>query len=289
MGITYKELAQKLQELEKKFRCTCTPGAPFSGHSLSPQTCTSPISFSGPHLVDAHIRMPPSAYGGNCQFFALDTSTADNDSVLPVVIAVGANYTQGRQHLPSSGTKSAVTTPPWIEEPLKTCRTQFINGLNAYAKKRQVWQQLAAAGANMPTTIDKFHLVMTNFCPWITAQPNPSYVNSPATGNWDALSSSVQAELLVNRARSRSCSLIFEHLDALCTALNHSSCSEVYWCAHGLKAGVFPLFRLWQLSRNCLLGDQWILLNNLARRYIHTNGANKGNTCYDDVFPYRNS
>lgn len=269
MAISYTDLAQKLQGLEAKFRCTCTPGKPCSGHALSPQTCTSPISFSGPHLVDAHIRMPPSAYGGNCQFFALDTTTAANAHELPVVIAVGANYTQNTQQLPSQPPSSPLSAQPCIEESLTSCRTQLKNGLTAYSSKFQDWQQLAAAGINM-TDLKEFHLVMTNFCPWVT--DNAGYATS---GNWDALSASVQAELLTNALNHQNSG--FVHLDALLSVLNGDE--NVYWCAHGLHSGVFPLFRMWQRSRQCQLGERWILLNNLSRRY----GS------YNKVFPFRNS
>lgn len=271
MAISYTDLAQKLQDLEAKFRCTCTPGKPCSGHALSARTCTSPISFSGPHLVGAHIRMPPSAYGGNCQFFALDTTTAANDPELPVVIAVGANYTQGRQHLPSEPKSSPLVAPPWIEEPLISCRNQLINGLAAYTSQYKIWQDLAAAGIKMPTDLKKFHLVMTNFCPWVTDKA-AGYATS---GNWDALSASVQAELLTNALSHQNSAS--DHLDDLLSELNGDE--NVYWCAHGLHSGVFPLFRMWQRSRQCQLGERWILLNNLSRRY----GS------YNKVFPFRNS
>ena len=264
----YSNLAKVVQKLERKFRCTCSIKSPcVTSH------CTAPISFGGPSSVSAHIRSV-SAGGGNCQFFGLDSTTSNTKSDFPVVVAIGANYTQDGVTLPSGGTGVVLKSPPWVEEQLTSCRKNFINGLVAYHSNVNDWQNLAAAGPNMPTCIENFHLVMTNFCPWITQLAGAS-----VSGNWDALSGSVQAELLTNRASlsSGGFAQVFGHLNALYGELSQSE--SVYWCAHGIHSGVFPLFRLWQSSQSCRLKERWILLNNLSRQY----------SSYDTVFPLRNS
>ncbi len=267
----YSDLADLLQKLERKFRCTCTTGRPCKGHSANPSTCAAPISFSGPSGVGGHVR-PASTGGGNCQFFALDTTTQSGVRDLPVVVAIGANYTQDLQMLPCEKSMGrSLPNPPWIEEPLTTCRSNFEHGLSKYKMEVDKWQALAAAGSNMPYTIGEFHFVMTNICPWITQQSGSS-----VSGNWDALSASVQAELLTNRTGMKGG--IFAHLDDLKEALERNK-AEIYWCAHGLHAGVFPLFRHWQRNTASKLKGQWILLNNLSRKY----------SSYNTVFPNRNS
>lgn len=70
MKITYQKLAKTLQRLE----------AQFGGNSTH--------SYSG--AAKSAIRPTD-----NFQCFALDTTTSSGDPELPVVIAVGANYTQG--------------------------------------------------------------------------------------------------------------------------------------------------------------------------------------------------
>lgn len=182
MKITYQKLAKTLQRLE----------AQFGGNSTH--------SYSG--AAKSAIRPTD-----NFQCFALDTTTSSGDPELPVVIAVGANYTQGTPSvnpLPKNSPSGALTHGPWVEDDLKSEKKNFCDFLNpirqgnivvdaasckpGYAK--ELWEpekgefniftnaaqredDLWRSGL-IPTPSpwnelpESYHLVMTNFCPLVT-------------------------------------------------------------------------------------------------------------------------
>lgn len=179
MAITYNELAEELQGLEKK----------FGGNSTQ--------SYSG----SAKSAIRPT---DNFQCFALDTTTSSGNLELPVVIAVGANYCDGKTALPSGKSKGVLKNFPWIEYNLNGERVRF-EGFLCPARKgnvvidhipckpgyaKELWEPengkfkiFTNAGQRgddlwrsgpIPTPPpwnqlpESYHLVMTNFCPLVT-------------------------------------------------------------------------------------------------------------------------
>jgi hypothetical protein len=94
----------------------------------------------------------------NLQHFALDSTTELGNPNLEIVVLIGSNYTEHPNltdwNVPDFSKKALLTKPPWIEDcisQMKGARTKLDN--------------------NLPTAlkgVSKCHLVMTNFCPWIT-------------------------------------------------------------------------------------------------------------------------
>ena len=257
MGITYNDLAQKLQELEQQ----------FGGNSTH--------NYSG--SAKSAIRT-----NDNFQCFALDTKTSKNESELPVVIAVGANYTQGTQALPSAGTKSHLTSPPWIEDDLGNERKNFESFLNTVRNgnvvldssvcspgdAKELWEPEygrfkiftnALQRGDDPWRISphngswknilptNYHLVMTNFCPFIT---NKSW------GDYRDYEPHVSQELF-------SFGLGLGHLTALQQAIgNHTD----LWLGHGMFDVYYHFYtylvRGYEPGFSSLNKNQWLFTCN---------------------------
>lgn len=256
MGITYNDLAQELQKLEQQ----------FGGNSTH--------NYSG--SAKSAIRT-----NDNFQCFALDRTTAPNNPKLPVVIAVGANYTQGTQALPSAGTNSHLTSPPWIEDDLGNERNNFESFLepvrngnvvlvssgcspgyakelwepeggkfkiftNALQRGDDPWRISPHNGSwqNIPTY---YHLVMTNFCPFIT---NNSW------GDYRDDEPHVSQELF-------SFGLGLGHLTALQQAIgNHTD----LWLGHGMFDVYYHFYtylvRGYEPGFISLNENQWLFTSN---------------------------
>ena len=141
--IDYAQLVARLQRLETV----------FGGNDK--RTPPRPIAHLVPHLG--------SGWGyENLQFFVIDDST--RDMVLPVVVLVGANYTQrvssSAPLLPCSST-TTLFTRPFVEE---HDTTGLFRGFRTKLQNLKHANHPVAPGTD-------FHLVFTNLVPWITNDP----------------------------------------------------------------------------------------------------------------------
>lgn len=132
--ITYSDLVQRLHRLEKHFGGNCV--APV------PPSLTGLVSGGYP----------------NRQFFALDWETRDIEDPLPIVVVVGANYTQQLGYtasvLPGPNPKALLLSGPFVEDgggAIRAARTKIARLASEHGQPR-------------------FHLVFTNLVEWITKE-----------------------------------------------------------------------------------------------------------------------
>lgn len=234
MAIKYSDLAKQIQALE----------AQFGGNST-----VAPASLRGtvhPGTTTAAGNIPANG-DGNFQVFALDNQT-NNTDLLPVVVAVGINYSQGSNTLPTS-------PPNWpgVEEKLAACRTNANHVLRNCIgfSSQKIWVASGFRSVTPPRAFKSsldFHLVFTNFCPWITNL------------NWSdkGLSSSDKAELLLNLGSKINFG-IWQHLQKLKFCLDEDiEC----WMGHTLGAPVSNLFSQFVAGNSI---KKWVISPNLAR------------------------
>lgn len=190
------------------------------------------------------------------QGFTLDDSTAGQN--LPVVVAVGANYTQDKVSTPRD-----VHGIGGVSAKLKSCRTWLDRGFASYKSDPVLWTRRCAAqsphlGVPMQSRYlgvpmqSRYHLVMTNFCLWITKR------------SWSEIQAQVRADLLQNNACFRgipSVSPAWPHLEALANALAEWS---PLWVGHGCRTEVSAIFRQFIDAK---MSSPWILMPNLAFHY----------------------
>jgi hypothetical protein len=187
--------------------------------------------------------------GAQVQLYGLDFKTKGKN--LPdIVIAVGANYTQGKTTTPRDQ-----NPPIAVEDNLSACRTNLDAALQDYTKYSTTWFNKCAASSpslKIPAN-DKYHFVMTNFCMWIT---NFSWLN---------IHPQVRTDLLTNNPHFQShrfMKAFYPHLMELIEVTNRHN---VLWVGHGLGAEVFSLFRSFFLLNN--ISAHWVLVPNLSRPY----------------------
>jgi hypothetical protein len=187
----------------------------------------------------------PCMLNGQMQFFVVENGsqiTADKD--LPVVVAIGSNYGQGNKSYPWLTpylVRDTVGNPKIIDPPaLTTMRKNMVKSFQEYSAAPQAWVDRHLASANNIPIQKEFHLVVTNFSPFITCF------------SWQDYEMAERANLL---------SLLggdFPHLDNLFNNLSGSVCLSV---AHSLGSEVFSLFRLWQTRHSI---TPWLLTSNLS-------------------------
>jgi len=185
------------------------------------------------------------------QAFGLDDSSqtppAPNLS-LPIIVAIGANYTQGTTPVPRKSQSSFD-----VEDNLSSCRSIINLGLSHYKKNRQQWHRASVTSSPSINVPDRYHLLMTNFCLWIT------------NDFWTKIPPSRRADLLVNNPTTitgqSTAPGSWYHLDELARCLKDI---KVLWIGHGMRSEVFALFRqfMQQLEK-----PNWILLPNVSRGY----------------------
>jgi hypothetical protein len=196
-------------------------------------------------------RMFPSAFEvrdngkSTVQGFVLDDSTSDQE--LPVVIAVGANYTQNNEFTPRDVIGSGD-----VRAKLKSWRTWLDRGFADYRKNPSLWvKRCAAPSLSLPVPPPgKYHLVMTNFCLWITRR------------NWSAIQAQIRADLLQNNAHFAvrpSVAPDWPHLQDL-----HNKLPDSLWVGHGSRTEVFTLFRQFVDKQN---NTPWLLTPNVSFHY----------------------
>ncbi len=165
---------------------------------------------------------------------------------LPVIVVIGANYTQGAVNCPRDA------PPNLVEDGLTTTRANLLQALTAYSAGRRVWNDFHAASSATIHPPNDFHLVLSNFCLWITDQ------------SWQNLSPNVRANLLEQNppfSRRSTAPGSWHHLQSLASALHDL---KAIWVAQGMHCEVFSLFR--QLVRTMPHLD-WLLVPNLSHPY----------------------
>ena len=183
------------------------------------------------------------------QAFGLDQATRERD--LPVVVALGINYTQYPQSCPRNPAGA-----PAVEDNLSSCRQYLTEARDAYRQCPARWYETENASSPNLTLPDDFHLVMTNFCLWIT------------TLRWMKIPVADRQGLLANNhpfAGAPTTAPNWPHLLALSQSLAPYR-QPVLWVVHGLHSGVFNLFDTSQLRPTV---PAWLKTPNLGFRYFH--------------------
>lgn len=220
----------------------------------------------------------------NFQCFALDSTTSENDPELPVVVAVGANYTQGNpniNYLPRNSPSGYLSCSPWVEENLSAARGNFEtffapirrdeividvahcntgrakeiwttenNEFSIYTNAGQRGKDPHYGNPSTWTLPDpgNYHLVMTNFCPFIT---NDTWSDIRDNSPW------ISQELLAY-------GLGMSHLVELQNALNNHI---QLWLGHGFY-DIYYHFYTYLVKGYALRGfiplaaDEWLFTCN---------------------------
>jgi hypothetical protein len=229
---------------------------------------------------NAYKLLPPPLLGNaskavvpgpnNLQFFVLDGQTFDSD--LPVIVTVGVNYTQrsatGKDpELPKNNKCKSSPVNPAVSYDLGDSRQRLVTCLDDFHKTSQRWIDNGLAS---PASVkwanawsaDKpsFHMVMTNFCGWITEC------------EWTSLNKifgrMISLSLLYDSSNE------FRHLHDFTQRLQVDQ--PVLWVAHGLDSEVPPLARRFFNDHEI---DNWIITPNLGSwrkviRWTIVNGLN---------------
>lgn len=219
--IGYTRLLAKLTALEGQ-----VPGSPASRFRSAGYVRTT--------------KPPVQAYG-------LDRLTKTVEGGLPVIVAIGGNYTQRNEPVPRDA------GPSLVEDDLQKWRNNLKTARLDYVARKSYWSNKCAVSPRLPVFPENFHFVMTNFCLWITKDEC-----------WQDLRPEIRADLLDNNppfgGKSTTPST-WAHLAALAETLKKA---DVTWIAHGIHCEIFALFRQFMRSIN---DDRWILLPNLSRPY----------------------
>ncbi|RYD85658.1 MAG: hypothetical protein EOP84_01760 [Verrucomicrobiaceae bacterium] len=242
--ITYSDLAFKLQDLERRWR-------------------SKPKNPRLPTYSDGWVR--GGAWGGhNVQYFALSRATRDITEPLPIVVTVGINYTQDPSTIPDQTPQHSkiLMFEPRVEDSIQRTGAEE-TVIQSFNSRRNEWVKACLASPRLgtpllkvqaKTSLEAFHLVMTNLSPWITTVP---WVG----GMWDTGRHAVAADLLANPPY-RDCDCrsggFFPHLYDLYELLDSST---AVWIGHGKKA-VWSHFRLF--VERCG-PTNWLLAPNLSR------------------------
>lgn len=187
--------------------------------------------------------------GGNVQYVALRARNPDPD--LPVVVDVGINYTQGPWAIPGPNVTAQVgyANERRVIDHCNNYRPEWLNSclVSPHLPNSHLVVALPAADG---LCVTDFHLVMTNFSPWIT------------THSWSTMcyqSSGLGADLLMHPPYTNSnIGWPFDHLDDLYSVLEND---VALWIGHGLKT-VPRLFRLFVDKHQI---KAWMISANLAR------------------------
>lgn len=171
--------------------------------------------------------------GGVC-FSVLDNSKKNLD-LDEIIICVGSNYTQGTGNIS-------------IEENNSSLRRNLDRGLKDFSKKQSSWIKRLHAGEKIEALRanclnDGYHLIITNFCPFITKQ------------RWQNHSESERANLLLWDSNQ------FLHLKDL---LDKFNAYNPIWIGHGIHCEVPYLFRQFILQNKI---SRWLLMPNLSYWY----------------------
>jgi hypothetical protein len=232
--MNYGNLVNTLQDLERS----------WNGNS------TQPV----PSCASGHLVQPTD----NVQYFACDNGTAGPKD-LQLVVAIGINYSQGTGRIVNRSCAKHATKSPWVEDDLHTAPWNnrgalrfYFQGYAASPASRRAWAQNCWAshtGISVPIEWD-FHLIETNFSPWITRfeWSNPTYHSEP-----------IRADVLVNPPDFTPPRPLLGHVDDLLTTLEKE---EIIWVGHGFDA-TSQLFRIFTTKHSI---KNWLITPNLSSR-----------------------
>ncbi|MFO0857036.1 MAG: hypothetical protein U0640_06725 [Phycisphaerales bacterium] len=209
------------------------------------------MTFPGAECVrDTHTE-----FGDNIQTVALDPTTRTSGADLPVVVLIGANYTQNKQPIP----RTTASQNRVEEKTMSNCRMNLIESFEHYQLNQDCWAspetKMAPSEKVRLPSLDgtgAFHLVLTNFCLWITTE---TWLHPSLNGK--------RASLLKNNPLLDSKPNPGEsamHIHALADVLKEKT---VLWVGHGIdkRSFVEPLFRQWIRTRQI---SEWFFLSNLS-------------------------
>jgi hypothetical protein len=154
----------------------------------------------------------------NVQYFVCDNNTFGCD--LDIVVALGINYSQyysdqkagttrkpPRSPLPNKSGAKAAAAHPWVEEDLSSNKTNLVKQFAGYRNRPKDWFEQCWASSKSLKLPNEFHLVETNFCPWITIDEWSSPFHSEP----------LRADILVNppNPQRRLVSLLFSGISKI--------------------------------------------------------------------------
>ncbi len=204
--------------------------------------------------LSAYIRCAPHA---PIQGYALDQFTRDQS--LPVIVALGVNYTQGQTRCPRCPSPPGAVA---VEDDLSACRRHLNKALQAHAKVpgwRSCGKSNVTAQALGLSKEWGYHLVMSNFCLWNTTK---RWLEIPKANRSYLLASNPPFGGRPTTAPS------WPHLQELAQAL---APAPLVWVVHGLHSGVFDLFEHMGAT---FPPAKWIMTPNLGFPYY------RYGTCY---------
>ena len=233
-------------------------------------------------LKDLSITVPtnpdPCMCNNQAQFFSVEKvpNSATTDDNLPVIVCVGANFSQSTNHnhqwttgyvyTETKGQSEVEDYPPFLNPPIRPAAGRLApvaknspmsrelnKYLNIYDKCRNAFHDRKLASClniDMPQQIiipqpKPYILVATNLCPFITFY------------EWQQYTAAERANLLwIGKGA-------FDHLDKMIRLLRSLNCSPSLWVGHGLGSEEFVLFRQWQTINKL---NPWLLLHKLGTR-----------------------
>jgi hypothetical protein len=198
-------------------------------------------------LPDCRAACRVRSSGTPIQAYALDERTRGEDA--EVIVVVGANYTQGIQICPRDRVQEGVS----VEDRLGHCRAFLKRAIDAYRTDSVRWHAMGCASApDLDPQQERFHLVMTNFCPWIT------------TDRWLDIPLNDRADLLAASRDSTGSTPLgdWPHLSRLAAQLEQAM--PMLWVAHGLNSEVFDCFAS---ALGTLRPQGWLMTPNLSYPY----------------------
>jgi hypothetical protein len=229
----------------------------------------SRISGARPQQIalDALVRNIPDRTP--VQGFGLSRHTQEREGDdLTVIVAVGINYTQGKMKCPRDGLRNAPPDPEAVVDGLGYHRNSVEKLFNAYRKSREEWANnrcASSAAIDVPRNKD-FHLVMTNFCLWIT---------NDAWAELKRKNENLKEELLRNNPLFNGKSAgppAWSHLSHLAEELHQAKAIQI-WVPHGIgiDSDVPPLFfKFSELVTKTGKAIDWIFAPNLSRPFDYS-------------------
>jgi hypothetical protein len=155
LTISYNDLVRSLAKLESD----------YGGNSTR---SSNGVPLPARELIQAS--------GGNLQYFSVDSYSEGSE--LPVVVVVGANYSQGGNQLPTHSQSGLIGKDgPFIEANLSKWRKPLERLFEVYKSGFYDFPWHPGVRPHPPLTLssalpvqlpENFHFVMTNFTPWIT-------------------------------------------------------------------------------------------------------------------------
>jgi hypothetical protein len=185
------------------------------------------------------------------QTVVMDSRTSLVNRPVPIIIAVGSNYTQDPVEVPRTS-----ESPFAVVDTTGSCRANCLRGIEHFNANRDCWvaaRMAASANVIVPpvsSPVD-FHFVMTNLCLWITKM------------SWTDIKCDARKWLLQNnptfdgKPNPASAALHLIQLARLTSTCN------VLWVFHGIGDDLlFPYFQSFARQNSI---DNWLAMPNLSR------------------------